>query len=86
MIREDFDELFENNEFSNATGNKGKARGFGKGQGRALGRRAKVKKAAGYIPAVAAYRATVKAASKIKNRRSGFDGDTLDNTDFNMNF
>lgn len=78
MIREDFDELYENTEFSNAIGKRGR--------GRALGRREKVKKAAGYIPAVAAYRAAVKAAKKRKSKRSGFDGDSLDNTDFNMNY
>jgi hypothetical protein len=84
MIIEDFDGLQMDNEFSNARGNRGRGRGFSRGRGRGLGQKAK--KPAGYIPPVAAYRAAVKAVKKRKSRRSGFDGDQLDNTDFNMNY
>jgi hypothetical protein len=91
------DDLFENDEFSNAIG-KGrfkKMRAARKAKRAARkanrtpqqsARRAKWNKRAGYIPHVAAYRGVVKAFKKRKARRSGFDGDDIDGTDFNMNF
>lgn len=97
----EMDDLFENDEFSNAIG-KGrfKARRAERKAKRAekraarqakltpeqMSRRSKWSKRAGYIPHVAAYRAGVKAWNKRKAKRSGFDGDDMDGTDFNMNF